>query len=229
MDAIFFDLDGTLIDSEPLTNEAIVDVVRRYGGSVSKADEARFITQSWKDLLDEQIQKNRLSVDRDTLKAAIDEVRHARYRQALPLLPGAREALLHAAAIGPVGIVTGSYREDVELVLSLLNLEDSVAVIVASGDTPHGKPDPAPYRLAARRAGADPTRCLVFEETTHGLQSAKSAGMIACGVEIGNHTGMDLSIADILIPTLEAVTPRWLQTVRASLTQPETEKEKRQP
>ncbi len=213
MDAIFFDLDGTLIDSEPLTNRAIVEVVRRHGGEVSEEEEKRFIYQSWPQLLDEQIRTNRLSLSPQALKAEIDTLRHARYREKLPLLPGAKQALMNAVHFAPTGIVTGSYKEDVRLVLSLLGLETSIAVMVTSGETAKGKPDPAPYQLAATRLGVNPARCLVFEETTHGLQSAQAAGMIAVGVEIGNHLKMDLTIAEERIPSLESVTPSWLDAM----------------
>jgi HAD superfamily hydrolase (TIGR01509 family) len=99
------------------------------------------------------------------------------YEQHLPLLEGAREAVMALAERWPLGLASSSNREIIELVLDLSGLADCFAVTVSSEEVPHGKPAPDVYLEAARRLHVTPPECVAVEDSSNGIRSAAAAGM----------------------------------------------------
>ena len=99
------------------------------------------------------------------------------YREELPLLPGAREAVLAAAQRWPLGLASSANREIIDLVLELAELEDAFAATVSSEEVARGKPAPDVYLEAARRLGVAAGDCAAVEDSSNGLRSAAAAGM----------------------------------------------------
>lgn len=179
MQAVLADMDGTLVDSEPLWFEVECEVVARLGGTWTRADQERLLGTSL------EVAARHLLVHTGSRAAAADVERAGRWLMDgmverlsanVPLMPGAKELMVEVAGAGiPMALVTSSRRELVEPVLEALG-SDWFATTVAGDEVRHKKPHPEPYLTAAARLGADPRRCVALEDSPTGLASAEAAG-----------------------------------------------------
>jgi HAD superfamily hydrolase (TIGR01509 family) len=138
-----------------------------------------------------------------------------RYRERLPLLPGAFEAVERLAAVWPLGLASSSNRELIDLALELGGLARYFEATVSSEEVARGKPAPDVYREAARRLGADPTACAAVEDSHNGIKSAKAAEMTVLVIP-NPHFPPDLdalALADATLASLDGLTP---EAVRAA-------------
>jgi HAD superfamily hydrolase (TIGR01509 family) len=180
--AVLWDMDGTLVDTEPYWIEGEYALVDEFGGTWTDAD-ARDAVGS--DLLDTAaLLRDRGSVDLDPtaivarLLAGVIE----RCRVALPWRPGARE-LLEACRLAdvPCALVTMSWRALADLVVAATPSGTFQACVTGDSVT-RGKPHPEPYLSAAAALGADPRRCVAIEDSVTGVASALAAGCATLGV-----------------------------------------------
>jgi HAD superfamily hydrolase (TIGR01509 family) len=174
---VTFDLDGVLVDSEPLWE----DVRRRFAvthGGRWEADAQRTMmgmsSGEWA-----QFMRQRLGVDlpeREIVAGVVDDMA-ARYRDGVPLLPGAVEAVRRMAARWPLGLASSANRPLIDIVLATTGLDVYFAATVSSEEVPRGKPAPDVYLEVSRRLGVDPSRGAAIEDSTNGLLSALAAGV----------------------------------------------------
>ena len=169
--AALFDLDGTLVDREPLMTAAVVEVMAATAHPVGEAEAAGWVGRAWRDIHRELDVHARLGWDleawhgrildvADALVAAGHEARH--------LTGGARlVAHLHGAGTA-VAVVTGSTRREADAAVEALGVAHVLAAVVTSDDYPVGKPDPRPFLLGAERLGVAPAGCVVFEDSAPG-------------------------------------------------------------
>jgi HAD superfamily hydrolase (TIGR01509 family) len=133
----------------------------------------------------------------------------ARYRERLPLIDGAVEAVERLAARWPLGLASSSNRELIDLALELARLDRFFQVTVSSEEVPRGKPAPDVYLEATRRLGVDPREAAAIEDSRSGILAARAAGM--CVVAIPNrHYPPDdetLAQADVVLGSLDELTP----------------------
>ena len=170
-------MDGTLINSESLTDRGIGELLRQYAIRPGDLDYVQFHGIAWRQI------ENRLK----HLFPALDEVDIAAFLQRRfdelsvvdppPLLNGARAAFLEAGRHLPTAITTGSDSKAVERLLDSAGLRPACTLYVSCEMHAHSKPHPEPYLLTAEKLGVPADRCLVFEDSAVGLQAAKSAGM----------------------------------------------------
>ena len=181
--AVIFDLDGTLVDSEGRTDEVISSLLEAEGLELSQAGElGRFHGATWQTIAAEltalipALSKRPLSDELQRLFQA-DLVRNPP-----PEIPGARATLTAAAQHHPTAIVTSSNRESLDLALVHLGVVDLRLTTVCSEDVRRSKPAPEGYLLAAQKLGVLPSLCLVFEDSERGLAAARAAGMPAIAI-----------------------------------------------
>jgi HAD superfamily hydrolase (TIGR01509 family) len=177
MRAVVFDLDGVLVDSEHLWDRARRELVAERGGrwrAGATQDMMGMSSPEWSRYLHDE-----LGVELEPTEISADVVRRLEvlYREELPLLPGAREAVLAAAQRWPLGLASSANREIIDLVLELAELEDAFTATVSSEEVAHGKPAPDVYLEAARRLGVAAADCTAVEDSSNGLRSAAAAGM----------------------------------------------------
>jgi HAD superfamily hydrolase (TIGR01509 family) len=182
IDAVIFDLDGVLVDSEQLWAAAREELVRERGGTwTAEATRAMMgmSSREWS-----RYMRDELGVDLppETISADVVARLERLYRERLPLLPGAVEAVAAMHAEWPLGLASSANREIIELVLELGELGHFFAATVSSEEVPRGKPAPDVYLEAARRLGVRPERCAAVEDSTNGLRSADAAGMTVVAV-----------------------------------------------
>ena len=182
IDAVIFDLDGVLVDSEQLWAAAREELVRERGGTwTAEATRAMMgmSSREWS-----RYMRDELGVDLppETISADVVARLERLYRERLPLLPGAVEAVAAMHAEWPLGLASSANREIIELVLELGELGHFFAATVSSEEVPRGKPAPDVYLEAARRLGVAPERCAAVEDSSNGLRSADAAGMTVVAV-----------------------------------------------
>lgn len=183
VEAVVFDLDGVLVDSERTWDEVRRWVTAEHGGSWDGENTTRALmgmsTPEWAEYL-ATARGVRLAPDRIAELVVAGMV--GRYAEGPPLLPGAVEAVRAAARRCPVAIASSSPPALIDEVLRVTGLHDVVKVALSSELTGAGKPAPDVYLAAADALGVDPTRCVAVEDSTNGIKSALNAGMIVVAV-----------------------------------------------
>ena len=182
VEAVIFDMDGTLVDSEPFTATSVEALLAAEGIEDPELDPTCFFGRTWQAISDELIARHPQLADRCS-----PEVLDACFLQCWqqtppPPIPGALSALAAAQACGPTALATSSHRSAVDALLAQLDLGRWIDVVVSAEDFARSKPDPECFLLAASRLGVEPERCLVFEDSLAGLEAARSAGMQAVAI-----------------------------------------------
>jgi len=204
LQAVLFDMDGTLIDSEALWVDAIELALRQRGATLTHADAIRLVYgHAWPDIF-RQIERTYpgLYPSRQAMEAVTTPLfREYRSRRDIRIHPSI-ELLKRLAKQLPVVIVSGSSRARVRETVETLGLGPCLRGYFACEDVPAGKPDPAGFLLAARFLGVPPTSCLVFEDSAAGVTAAKAAGMCCVALRRANAGEQDLSSADLVLDSL---------------------------
>ena len=174
--SVMFDMDGLLVDSEPLWLEAETAVMARLGADWTPADQVQLLGGSLdrtvRYLLGQARRPASPGQVADWLMSGMVELVRD---HGVPIRPGARELLAEVAAAGlPHALVTSSEREFMDAVLARTGL--GFDALVCADDVSVTKPDPEPYLLAAKLLGADPARCVALEDSPNGVASAEAAG-----------------------------------------------------
>lgn len=202
--AAFFDLDGTLQDSEIIWVNATREYITSFGVEFTEADAGRLVYgRSWRDVF-AVIQKLIPSLvhSEDEAAAHMRDIYRRKVADGDIAIPGSVALLRRLAKRMPVAIVSGSPRADIAHAIVRLGLQDEVSFYVSSDDTAHGKPDPECYLVAARMANVDPADCVVFEDSSVGVKAAKDAGMQCVALSIPGRPYQDISLADKIVEDL---------------------------
>lgn len=181
-EAVLFDLDGTLIDSMPLHNQAWIEVLSELGHVMTDEILTQYMGIP-------NAQAVRIFNERFGWKLDPAEVTHLKESRFLKKLKDVKliEATVLAAKENfgkvPMAIVTGSAKKPAEELIQMLDIEKYFSLMITAEDTLKHKPDPEPFLAAAKKLGVDPKKCLVFEDGEMGIQAAHSAGMSVIKVE----------------------------------------------
>ncbi|WP_308221268.1 HAD family phosphatase [Microbacterium aerolatum] len=213
--AVLWDMDGTLVDTEPYWMAAETALVESFGGTWSHEQAIQLVGNG---LLDSARMLRDAGVDMapDAIVAHLtEEVRTALATQGVPFRPGARELLRDLQAAGiRTALVTMSLRRMARSVVDLMDF-DAFEHIVAGDDADHPKPHPAPYLQAADLLGIDIADALVIEDSVTGLRSGLASGAVALGVP--HMIPLDDAGAHALWPTLEGRTAGDIADVFSSV------------
>ena len=177
LDAVIFDLDGVLIDSEPLHEEAKRRVFAHYGLAVPETVYDEFKGRTDRDVL-EYVAENHAGPDGASVEDLVQSKREAFWDLLEDLVPmeGAEAFVKAAAARYRVALCTSASPTTRELAFDPLGWGEHFEAFVTAADVTRSKPDPEPYRLAAERLDVAPERCLVVEDSLSGVRSARAAG-----------------------------------------------------
>ena len=182
-DAVIFDMDGVLIDSEPLHFAVLSDLLARAGHTLTRAENEQFIGTTSEAMFSTLITRHGLSGTVDEYIARYDEALLRVLREPHAPAPGVVALLARAGELRMrVAVASSSRREWVEATIQSLGLSDAFDEVVSGDDVERGKPDPAIYVLTAQRLDVAAHRCLAIEDSPNGVQSARAAGMTVLGV-----------------------------------------------
>jgi HAD superfamily hydrolase (TIGR01509 family) len=209
IEAVVFDLDGLLLDSEQVWDEVREQLVKERGGRWHERAQTEMMGMSsveWSRYMHDELG---LSEPPEEISAEVVRRLEERYRRELPLIDGGKEAVERIAARWPLGLASSSNRELIDLVLELSGLAPFFRVTVSSEEVPRGKPAPDVYLEAARGLGVPPDRCAAVEDSRNGIRSAKAAGMKVIAIPNPHFPpGEDsLALADVALGWLAQLTP----------------------
>jgi HAD superfamily hydrolase (TIGR01509 family) len=204
--AVIFDMDGLMIDSEPLQKQAWQMTACRYGRVIDDALFTQMLGLRDVESTDLVIRAWGLPLDAKSLWTERDELYLSNLPGRLRAMPGLYELLAELQARGlRRAVATSGVRRYVEIVMRELGLENAWDALVVSQDVSRGKPAPDVYLLAAQRLNVPPAQCLVLEDAPNGIAAAKAAGMKCAAVPNDDTRALDLSAADVVLPSLLAV------------------------
>jgi HAD superfamily hydrolase (TIGR01509 family) len=207
--AVVLDMDGVLIDSEQIWDEVREQLARERGGrwhERAQADMMGMSSTEWSRYMHDVIE---LAEPAEEINQEVVRRLLARYRESLPLMPGAVGAVDRLAARWPLGLASSSNREVIDTVLELAGIAQHFRATVSSEEVEHGKPAPDVYLEAARRLGVDPTGCAAVEDSANGIRSARAAGMRVIAIPNPHYPPSDdaLALADVVLHSLDELTP----------------------
>ena len=209
--ALILDMDGVIVDSNPLHRKVWAEYNRRFGIETDEAMQRRMYGRRNDEIVrdffgarlsDEEVRVHGAAKERlfrETIRPVIHEA----------LVPGVRE-FLDRHRCQPVGLATNAEPANVEFLLEAARLRPYFQAVVDGEQVPNPKPHPDIYLRAAELLGAEPERCVVFEDSFTGIEAARAAGMAVVGVRTTHEElrGVDLEIRDFNSPELEP----WLKT-----------------
>ena len=208
IEAVVFDLDGVLVDSEPVWEQVRRRVVAERGGHWDADTQHRLMgmsTGEWSRYLSSDLGV-RLSPP-EVAEVVIGAMAQ-RYSEHLPLLPGAVDAVRRMAGRWPVGLASSAPRLLIETVLDAASLRSSFEVVMSTEEVPRGKPAPDIYLAVTRRLGKRPSACAAVEDSSNGLRAAAAAGCMVIAVPHPDYPPADdaLKAAKLVLTSLEDLT-----------------------
>ena len=211
--AVVFDLDGVLLQSEEVWDAVRKHYVRERGGRYDEKVQRAMMGMSapeWSRFLhdDAGVPDDPDEINSQVIRRMLDA-----YRRELPLLPGAVDAVRRTASAYPLALASSSNRAIFEEVLELAGIADCFQVTVSSEEVARGKPAPDVYLEAARRLGVAPESCTAVEDSNAGIRSAKSAGMRVVAIPNAAYPPDEatLELADAVVRSLDDLTPTALR------------------
>ncbi len=216
--AVVFDMDGVLVDSEPLHLRATQATLGARGASYSERDNRAFFGATDIELL----RVLRILFDLPDPTTALVEAKTAHLialirAEARPL-PGVPDVPLGLRARGvPLALATASRRPVIQAILETVGLGRTFDAVVSGDEVARGKPAPDGFLMAARRLGVPPEQCLVVEDSRNGVLAGKAAGMVVAAVPCPATSHEDFSAADLVLPSLEAL-PKALEGLELAAT-----------
>lgn len=206
--AVVFDLDGVLVDTEQLWDDVREQLARERGGrwhERAQADMMGMSSPEWSQYMRDAIG---LPGSAAEINDEVVERMLARYRERLPLIDGAVDAVIRLARRFPLAVASSSNRPLIESVLTGAGIADQFAVTVSSEEVDRGKPAPDVYLEATRRLGFPPERCAAIEDSANGIRSAHAAGLRVCAVPNTHYPPPAdvLALADVVVPSLADLT-----------------------
>jgi HAD superfamily hydrolase (TIGR01509 family) len=209
IEAVVFDLDGILVQSEELWDEARRELAQEHG--IEWPDGATdammgMSSKEWSRYVHDEVG---VPDSPEEINRRVLEKLEQRYRTDLPWIDGAQDAVRRMAASFPLGLATSSNREIIDIVVEVGGFGDLFQVTMSSEEVERGKPAPDVYLEATRRMGIDPARTAAIEDSTNGLLAASAAGMRVIAIPNDAHPPAEkgLAVADVVLDSIDELTP----------------------
>ena len=201
--AIISDMDGTLIDTEEASAQAVENVLLRHGLAFSPAEKRAIIGASWEKVWrDLYARADPPTLEKGELCALVLAEKELLLAGNLRVLPGAIAMMKRVSARWPLAIVSGSYTSEIAAMLRETGCEGDVRLFFGADRYTHSKPSPECYLLATQLLNVGPRRCVALEDSEAGVGAAKAAGMFTVAIQAGNTSSQNLSHADLQIASL---------------------------
>ena len=213
IEAIVFDFDGVLANSEPLHFHALRELLASLGVRLTEEEYyARLVGYDDVGVFSILGAEHGWALDESSLASLVarkSDIFERLVATTDVLFPTALPCIERLGAAFPLGIASGALPHEIRAILRRYRIEDRFRFIVASGDTPLSKPAPDPYARAAALHGLPPASCLAIEDSRWGIESAKAAGLMCVGITT-TYPADALAAADRIIDSLDEFTPALL-------------------
>jgi len=202
-DAIIFDMDGVIVDSEPLHIKAERQTLAPFNLNIADAEFHAYMGQTPRMLIEDIIRKYKLPVTLSSLYAIHEKNLLHLYRQQVLPIEGALDLIQEVSAAKiKLGLASSSDIDLIEAVLEKFSLGNVFGQFASGEEVEQTKPNPDIFLLAAERLKVNPANCLVIEDSTNGVKAAKAAGMTCIGFNSPNSHNQNYDEADLLIDCL---------------------------
>lgn len=210
IEAVVFDLDGVLLDTEQIWDEVREELTRERGGTwlpTAQQDMMGMSSPEWSRYMHERLGLSGWAPEE--LNAEVVRRMQARYAKRLPLVPGAVEAVRRLEAAFSLAVASSSNLELIETFLDAAGVRDAFRTWVSSEEVARGKPAPDVFLEAARRLGVEPRTCAAIEDSGNGLRAAHAAGMRVVAVPNPHYPppANALALAAVTVRSLDELTP----------------------
>ena len=212
IEAVVFDMDGVLVDSEPVWERVRRAFTAAHGGSWADDAQDRMMgmsTAEWSAYMSEDFG---IPLPPATIAEQVIAAMKREYQIHLPLLPGAVEAVSALSARWPLGVASSAPKSLIEAVLDASGMRPAFRAAVSSEEVPRGKPAPDVYLEAAARLGTPAPSCVAIEDSTNGLRSAAAAGCTVVAVPRPEYPPASdaLALSSLTLDSLTNLTPEAL-------------------
>jgi HAD superfamily hydrolase (TIGR01509 family) len=177
VNAVIFDMDGVIVESEALWDKAREDLVKETGGRWGANSQEAMMgmaSHEWSVYVRDNLE---VPLSAEEISREVVSRLEALYREDLPLIEGSAEAVRAAAERWPVAIASSSNRELIDLIADLAGIADVLDTTVSSEEAGRGKPAPDVFLMAAEQLGVAPDKCVVIEDSANGIRAGVDAGM----------------------------------------------------
>jgi HAD superfamily hydrolase (TIGR01509 family) len=209
IEAVVFDLDGVIVDSEQVWDDVREQLAKERGGRWHEGAQTAMMGMSspeWSAYMHDEIglEESPEEINDEVVRRLL-----ARYRERLPLVEGAADAVSRLAPHFSLAVASSSNRPVIEQVLEQARIAELFAVTVSSEEVAAGKPEPDVYLEAARRLRIDPQHCTAVEDSSNGLRAAHAAGMRVLALPNAHYPPAPdaLALADAVLSSPDELTP----------------------
>lgn len=182
VEAIIFDMDGLLVDSEPIWDQARVNIALRVGKTWNHQDHVNLMGVSTDYWVQYMIDRLGLTTTKEEVQKEVVQQMITIYKKEIPFHPFAVNAVRWAAKRYPTALASGSPPQLIKIVTQSPRLKGCFNVVLSSDEVRVGKPDPAIYLETARRLGVAPENCLCIEDSAFGVLSGRRANMFVINI-----------------------------------------------
>lgn len=202
--AVIFDMDGVLIDSEPIHMQIEIKLLNTFGVNISKDEMSQFIGKSNQEMWTTLIHRYNLEYSISELHQITTELKSNYFRdEMLEPIVGVVDLLKDLKENNiKIAVASSSPIEHIQIILEKLEIIQYFQEIVSGDDVEYSKPEPDIFLLAAKRLGVEPRLCMVIEDSTHGIAAAKSAGMYCVGYANPNSLNQSYDMANVVVESM---------------------------
>lgn len=210
--AVIFDMDGVIVDSEPVHYEAHNKLLKSYGQTLSKEDIIKYVGLPTREVYKDIKEKFNLPYEVNELVKKKREIFASIAAEKVELMPHSKELIGFLRENGyKLAVASSGFKTQIYTFLQKFELADKFITVVSADDVAMAKPHPEIYLEAARRLGLKSSECLAIEDSDKGIESAKQAGMRVIAVPNAHTKQQDLSKADLIVSNLGDIT---LETIK---------------
>lgn len=218
MKAVIFDMDGVIIDSEPVHRAVERDAFAVLGIELTPAEHAGFLGVGWGDMIAEVNRTRNRSITMVEYRGVVATVRDRHVPPGgMPFVPGAVDLIVELGQMGAVvGIASSSHRASITETVQRGGVESVVAAYTGGDEVHRSKPAPALFLETASRLSRAPGQCVVIEDSPNGVRAARAAGMACIGYRNPGSGSPDLGAATVVCDTIGAVRTELFRLIGAS-------------
>lgn len=207
MKAVIFDMDGVIIDSEPIHFEVDMQTMRDLGFDISSEELEKYVGTTNEYMFTDL--KNKYNINQsieEIINYKVELTKKKIIQSDLDPIEGIKELLVDLKNKNiPTAIASSSPRSFIDVVVAKFNLQDYFKYIISGEEVVNGKPAPDVYIETAKKLGLPPEECTVIEDSRNGVLAAKTAGMKCIGFQNINSGNQDLSKADIIVKSITEI------------------------